>query len=65
VQSIPSPSGATSAQFEAVSCSSAQACEAVGFSTTAAGAFLSLDEAWDGTSWTVQAAPGEELKSAL
>ena len=56
-QSVPAPSGSTFANLEALSCSSAQACEAVGSSTTGAGTYLSLGEAWDGTSWTAQSTP--------
>jgi hypothetical protein len=56
-QSIPSPSGAAGGSLASVSCSSALTCEAVGFATTSTGAFISLGEAWNGTSWTAQATP--------
>ena len=58
-QPIEGPSGAVYTTLDALSCSSAQACEAVGYSSdnesTAAGP--SLAEAWNGTSWTVQPTP--------
>jgi hypothetical protein len=58
-QPIQAPSGATFTSLGAVSCSSAQECEAVGsFSTsvsTTAGPGLA--EGWNGTSWTVQSTP--------
>ena len=57
-QPIPSPSGSTFASLDAVSCFSAQACEAVGFYASTTGtATLSLAEAWNGMSWTVQRSP--------
>ncbi|HEX6518949.1 MAG TPA: hypothetical protein VF070_02895 [Streptosporangiaceae bacterium] len=58
-QPIPAPAGATSASIRAVSCSSAQACEAVGSYSTSVSttAGPSLAEMWNGTSWTVQSTP--------
>jgi hypothetical protein len=58
-QPLQGPSGAIYSSFGALSCSSAQACEVVGYfsdnvSTTAG---PSLAEAWNGTSWTVQPTP--------
>jgi hypothetical protein len=59
-QPVPSPSGASGASLHAVSCASAQDCEAVGSfqSTVSGGTVLTLAEAWNGTSWTVQSASG-------
>jgi hypothetical protein len=58
-QPVPAPSGASGATLHAVSCTSAQVCEAVGEfqATVSGGVFLSLAEAWNGTSWSVQSAP--------
>jgi hypothetical protein len=58
-QPVPAPSGAIYASVGAVSCSSAQACEAVGtYSTSVStGAGPSFAEAWNGTSWTPQSTP--------
>jgi hypothetical protein len=56
IQAVPSPTGATSSTLEGVACTAANACIAVGYynnSTTA----LPLAEAWNGSSWTVQAVP--------
>ena len=63
-QPAPSPLGPASSQLNAVSCSSATACTAVG-SYTAAGpenspdipSFL-LAERWNGATWTIQPTPG-------
>ena len=57
VQSAPSPSGATASFLDGVSCSSASACTAVGYSRTSAGVTVPLAERWDGTAWTVQPTP--------
>ena len=57
LQSIPSPPGVANGgavQLTGVSCASAIACEAVG---QAQGVVGSLVEAWDGTTWTLQASP--------
>ena len=56
VQTTPEPSGATSSELEAISCSSSASCTAVGHYTTSS---LSgtLIEYWNGTSWAVQTSP--------
>jgi hypothetical protein len=56
IQTTPNPTGATSINLSAVSCSAANACTAVG------GYFdgssnLTLAEAWNGTKWSVQPTP--------
>jgi hypothetical protein len=58
-QAIQGPSGAVYTNFGAVSCSSAQACEAVGSYSTnvSTSAGPSLAEVWDGASWTPQSTP--------
>jgi len=60
-QTPPVPSGAVSGALSSVSCNpSVDACEAVGDYTISSGGStqqLTLAEAWDGTSWTVQATP--------
>jgi len=54
IQSTPSLNTSDS-DFQAVACSSATACTAVGFGlNTAGGAPYTLAERWDGSSWTVQ-----------
>jgi hypothetical protein len=57
VQQAPSPLGPASSQLNAVSCSSATACTAVGSYTNASGPFLLLAERWNGVTWTIQPAP--------
>jgi hypothetical protein len=57
IQAAPSPAGASGTGLAAVSCSSARACTAAGSYNTSAGTSLMLAEAWDGTSWRIQATP--------
>ena len=52
VQSTPNPTGATSSELASVSCTAANACEAVGDTVTSAE--QPLAEAWNGTSWALQ-----------
>jgi hypothetical protein len=40
-----------------VSCASAAACIAVGYSTNSSGTYRTLTESWDGTSWTIVPSP--------
>jgi len=56
IQATPLPTGAQNSVLTAVSCSSANACTAVGYAGST-GAFGPLVEQWDGTSWAIQAAP--------
>lgn len=56
-QSVPAPSGSTSAVLHAVSCPSPTFCEAVGFYDTSSGAVVPLAEMWNGTAWSVQSTP--------
>jgi hypothetical protein len=58
IQPTKLPAGAKSATFSGVSCPSATACTAVGsIPGKAADTSVSLAEAWNGTSWRVQAVP--------
>lgn len=54
-QSVPAPTAPHPQGFEldGVSCTAADACEAVGYYSTTSGA-VALAERWNGTSWTVQ-----------
>jgi hypothetical protein len=57
-QAIPTPSGATAAQMEGVSCVSATSCEATGGdSTTNAFSDTTVAEHYNGTTWTIQSTP--------
>ena len=56
-QVTPTPAGATHSQFFGVSCTSAGACTAVGFSAISAGREVTLAERWNGIRWHVQATP--------
>jgi hypothetical protein len=53
LQSVPSPVGATFSELTQVSCTSANACIAVGDYGNKAGKYLTLAERWDGTIWTI------------
>jgi hypothetical protein len=50
--------GATHVVLRAVSCGSASACVAVGSDTDGSGRQVTLAEAWNGRSWTVEPTPG-------
>jgi hypothetical protein len=56
IQATPNPAGATAAGLAGVSCASAQACAAAGSYTSSSGS-LTLAEAWNGTTWSIQATP--------
>ncbi len=57
IQSTPVPSGAEFSGLLGVACTSAGACTAVGDYTDSSGVVATLAEAWDGTSWSIQATP--------
>jgi hypothetical protein len=54
---VPEPPGSQGASFNAVSCSQASSCMAVGGYTDSSGVPVTLAEHWDGTAWTVQPTP--------
>jgi hypothetical protein len=56
IQATPSPS-ANPTQLFGVSCSSADACTAVGYQRNNSGVAVPLAMAWNGTSWSIQATP--------
>ena len=53
LQTVPLPPGTFGASFNAVSCSSATACMAVG-AANLSGHSVGIAESWNGTTWTVQ-----------
>jgi hypothetical protein len=57
IQTTPNPAIDAATQLFGVSCSSAGACSAIGYHRNNVGAALPLAEAWNGTSWTIQATP--------
>jgi hypothetical protein len=63
LQSVPEPPGSsqtpffTAPFFNAVSCSSASSCMAVGGYTDSSGTPVTLAEHWDGATWTMQSTP--------
>ncbi len=56
VQSTPNPTGAGESSLQGVSCTSATACTAVGYSNSGA-TVVTLAERWNGTSWKIQSTP--------
>ncbi|HEY3951875.1 MAG TPA: hypothetical protein VGM53_00740 [Streptosporangiaceae bacterium] len=54
VLSVPRPAGAESYSLSAVSCTSADACTAVGYARPGSGFDRPLAERWNGTTWAVQ-----------
>src|SRR5215472_7548938 len=57
-QATPSPAGASiSSGLIGLSCASARACSAAGFSTDRTGNSTALTERWDGTRWRIQRSP--------
>ena len=63
VQSTPNPADSTGAYLNAVSCSSALACTAVGNYSGSTG-YAALSEVWDGSAWTIQYVPSPAAGSA-
>ncbi|TMB91861.1 MAG: hypothetical protein E6J45_04350 [Chloroflexi bacterium] len=57
IQSTPVPNGALGSALSGVSCRSATVCTAVGFYVNSSGVRLPLVERWNGTAWSIQAAP--------
>jgi hypothetical protein len=65
VQQVPSPPDAFQAELAGVSCTSASACMAVGKYYNGTSYQPTLAEAWNGTSWSVQATPTLEFGGSL
>jgi hypothetical protein len=59
IRPIPNPTGGTSSQLSAVSCTAADACTAVGYVGGNSG-LAPLAEAWGGTTWQIQPIPEPE-----
>ena len=57
ILSTPSPLGSVISSLAAVACTSAIACTAVGDSFNAANVKSTLDERWNGTTWSIQPTP--------
>lgn len=57
LQTVPLASGTSFSQLNGVSCASTSACTAVGTITSSSGDRVMI-ERWNGSSWTIQAAPG-------
>lgn len=61
----PSPSTGSFDQLQGVSCPSAGACMAVGYSEQSSGAEQTLTEWWNGTTWSILDSPDTSAASAL
>jgi hypothetical protein len=57
LQTVPNPAGIDFSELSGVSCPTAQACEAAGYSVNSSGTKVTLAELWNGTEWTVQTTP--------
>jgi hypothetical protein len=57
IQHTPNPGGAENSYLEAVSCTSASACTAVGYYNPSTKAPQTLAERWNGTAWAIQPTP--------
>jgi hypothetical protein len=57
IKTTPNPSGATGSYLDGVSCTAADACTAVGDDENSSGVVVTLGEAWNGTSWTIETTP--------
>jgi len=57
IQSAPVPPGAQFSELNGVSCTAAASCVAVGDYVNSSGVDVTLAERWNGTSWSLQAAP--------
>jgi len=55
--STPNPTGALDSSLSAVSCTSATACTAVASYNNSTGAGVTLAEAWNGKTWTIEPTP--------
>ena len=67
IRHVPMPPGGTHSALDAVSCSAATACTAVGYYTSNLGEQVTLAERWDGATWSVQptAVPPGAARSLL
>jgi hypothetical protein len=65
IETTPDPTGKGTNILSGVSCTSGHACTAVGHYTNSAGYTAPLAEAWNGTSWTIQATPLPALQGAF
>jgi hypothetical protein len=54
IEPTPNPTGALASYLSAVSCASATACTALGGYTSSADTNLTLAEAWNGKTWTIE-----------
>ncbi len=56
-QATPNPTGAKESELDAVSCTAANTCTAVGSFLNSSGVFVPLAERWNGEAWSIQEPP--------
>lgn len=61
IQPTPTPGGPTSSALNGVSCSSAGACTAVGWTHDRLGGQITLTERWNGNRWVIDRTPNRSL----
>jgi hypothetical protein len=64
IEPTPNRTGTTASSLDAVSCTSASACAAVGSYTVAGGTDVTLAEEWNGRKWTIELTPNPTLAIA-
>jgi hypothetical protein len=64
IQKTPNPKGATSSSLLGVACPSASACIAVGTYASSSKVPVTLAEAWNGTTWSIQKTPKPKAQLA-
>ena len=57
IKSTPNPSGADGSVLQGVSCSSGNACTAVGYYQNGSGVDVTLALHWNGSKWAIQSTP--------
>ena len=65
IQTTPDPAGAQSTVLQGLSCTSTDACTAIGAYENSAESWLTLAERWDGTRWSIQTTPNPTAASYL
>ena len=65
LQTIPDPTGASQTTLEGISCTASDDCEAVGYYTSSSGAFATLAEEWNGSTWSTQTTRNPTTASEL
>ena len=65
IESSPNPAGGEGSLLSGVSCTSTSACTAVGEYENSSSTQLTLAEAWNGTSWSIETTPNPQVPKAV